>query len=325
MWFNKFLPVVQSPQRHIAEVMLWLFYRLGLCCTIVGEFAMYVGGKLASHSDLITIYMAYHPQMSPEIAVLLQIEHTAAFSIESLDFLFMPAYSSAISNVFYTVRCGAETAAVRITCVDSFEICGPRSNLDLTRFIWKTFTYYFTNYAIAVLPSQNFDDKIVYVCHYKAEIRGEDSRTCKRCFWDFENPRMFYNFECQKPYRCTCTLCCKQPLSLKTLTSKILFVLDNLDKFCFDTNTTYEYAYAVRSGVNLLNYQLVPFALPDTLTINFIQFDDFLLAQFHEHCSLAVDVQGNGKWNSTSQRRFETPEEFASLVLRCKTILVCIL
>ena len=286
---------------------------------------MYVGGKLASHSDLITIYMAYHPQMSPEIAVLLQIEHTAAFSIESLDFLFMPAYSSAISNVFYTVRCGAETAAVRITCVDSFEICGPRSNLDLTRFIWKTFTYYFTNYAIAVLPSQNFDDKIVYVCHYKAEIRGEDSRTCERCFWDFENPRMFYNFECQKPYRCTCTLCCKQPLSLKTLTSKILFVLDNLDKFCFDTNTTYEYAYAVRSGVNLLNYQLVPFALPDTLTINFIQFDDFLLAQFHEHCSLAVDVQGNGKWNSTSQRRFETPEEFASLVLRCKTILVCIL
>jgi len=105
--------------------MLWLFHRIGLCCAIVGESAMYVGGKLASHSDLITIYMACHRQMSPEITVLLQIEHTAAFSIKSLDFLFMPAYSSPGNNVHYTARCGVETAAVRITCVDSFEPCGP--------------------------------------------------------------------------------------------------------------------------------------------------------------------------------------------------------
>jgi hypothetical protein len=92
------------------------------------------------------------------------------FSIESLDFLFMPAYSSPGNNVHYTVRCGVETTAVRITCVDSLELCGPESNLDLTHFIWKTFAYYCTNYAIAVLPSQNFNNKIVYVRHYKAEI-----------------------------------------------------------------------------------------------------------------------------------------------------------
>jgi hypothetical protein len=79
-WFNKFISVVQGPKRHIAEVMPWLFHQLGLCCVIVGEFALYVGGKLASHSDLITIYMAYHPQMlSSEITVLLQIEHAAVF------------------------------------------------------------------------------------------------------------------------------------------------------------------------------------------------------------------------------------------------------
>jgi len=47
------------------------------------------------------------------------------------------------------------------------------------------------------------------------------------------------------------------------------------------TTTYNEHVYAVRSGVNLLNYQLVPFILPDTLTINFLQFDDFSLGQLH--------------------------------------------
>ena len=59
--------------------------------------------------------------------------------------------------------------------------------------------------------------------------------------------------------------------------------------------------------------------ITNTLTINFIQFDDFSLGQFHEHCSLAVNVEGNDRWNSTSHRRFQTPEEFVNLVLHCKT------
>ena len=60
-WVSEFLPVVEVPKKNIAEALLWLFYKLGLSCTIVGEFAMYIGGKLASHPDLIAIYTAYHP------------------------------------------------------------------------------------------------------------------------------------------------------------------------------------------------------------------------------------------------------------------------
>jgi hypothetical protein len=79
--------------------------------------------------------------------------------------------------------------------------------------------------------------------------------------------------------------------------------------FGLTKNTTYsDYVCALRYAVNFLNYQLVPFILPDTLTTNFTQFDDFSIGQFHEHCSLAVSVHGNGMWNSTSQRRFETPK-----------------
>ena len=40
--------------------------------TIVGDFAMYIGGKLTAQPDFITIYIAYHPQkMCPEISALL--------------------------------------------------------------------------------------------------------------------------------------------------------------------------------------------------------------------------------------------------------------
>jgi len=86
-WPNEFFPVVKGPKRHIAEVLLCMIHTLGLCCVIAGEYAMYIGGKLESHPDLITMYIAYYPQKwSSDISVLLQLQHTPAFSFDSLDF-----------------------------------------------------------------------------------------------------------------------------------------------------------------------------------------------------------------------------------------------
>jgi len=49
----------------------------------VGQLAMYIGGKVTSHPNLITINTAYHPQnLSPEIAFLVQITHTPAFRLK---------------------------------------------------------------------------------------------------------------------------------------------------------------------------------------------------------------------------------------------------
>ena len=79
-WLNQFSPVIEGPQKRIAEALLRLFYNIGLCCTRVGDFAMYIGGKLTAHPDLITIHIAYHPQMlCPEISALLQIFPIPAF------------------------------------------------------------------------------------------------------------------------------------------------------------------------------------------------------------------------------------------------------
>ena len=82
-WVSQLSPVVTGPEIYIAEALLYLFYKLGLCCAIVSEFAMYIGGKPASYPELIIIYTAYHPQnLSPEIAFLVQITHTPAFRLK---------------------------------------------------------------------------------------------------------------------------------------------------------------------------------------------------------------------------------------------------
>ena len=219
-WVNQFSPVVKGPEKYV-EVLLWLFYRLRLCCGIVGQCAMYIGSKVTSHPNLITIHTAYHPQkLSSKIAVLLQISHTPAFSLASLDFVFVSYYSRPGENIHFTVRHEDLTIAVRIVCVDCVSPCGPRSNLNLVHCMWSTFAYYCSNYAIVVVPSRTSGDKILYVRHYKAEIGGEDSRTCRQCIWDMEDPRLLYNVPCRKPDPCACILCSKPP-TLKSLTSNI--------------------------------------------------------------------------------------------------------
>jgi hypothetical protein len=64
-----------------------------------------------------------------------------------------------------------------------------------------------------------------------------------------------------------------------------------MHKFCFDENTTYN-QYVNAAAANLPIQQLVPHTeFPSTLAINFIQFDNFSLGRFHEHCVSAVNVQ----------------------------------
>jgi hypothetical protein len=193
---------------------------------------MYVGGVLESDPDLITIYMAYHPEMSPDIPILLQIQPTSVFSLENLDFWFMPSYSRPGDNVFYTVRCGVEVVALRIACINSLQPCCLRSNLDLTHFLWASFSFYCINYAMVMLPSQTSGARILYT-PFQGRNGVDDSRACKRCFWNIETPRWRYDFSCQKPDRCTCTVCCEQLLSLITAADKIMLGPFNLHKFCF--------------------------------------------------------------------------------------------
>ena len=99
--------------------------------------------------------------------------------------------------IFYVIKYGEETANLRIICVESTKPCNLRSNIDLFHYVWSTFDYYCTNYAMCVLPSHVSGNKIVYVRHYKAEIGGESSRLCGNCECVKKNPRMHYTFGCK--------------------------------------------------------------------------------------------------------------------------------
>jgi hypothetical protein len=151
-WFSQFSTVIEGPQNRIAEALLWLFYNLGLCCVIVGDFVVYSGGILSDHPGIITVYIAYHPQkLCPEISALLQISSTPSFSFDKLDFLYIPTYFRPGSNVFYTVRFCNEITALRIAIVNSSKPCGPRSNINFTYYMWETFAYPITYHAMVVL------------------------------------------------------------------------------------------------------------------------------------------------------------------------------
>ena len=52
MWLNEYQP---SGEDRIVEVMLWLCHSMGLCYTIVGEYAMYRTGRLASRPDSLAL------------------------------------------------------------------------------------------------------------------------------------------------------------------------------------------------------------------------------------------------------------------------------
>ena len=91
---------------------------------------------------------------------------------------------------------------------------------------------------MAVLPLHTLGNKIVYARLCKAEIGGENSWFCGNCACNIKDPCMCYYFGCKKPESCTCVVCCKQPPSLKSAASEIVFSLYNKYRFRFDDRTT---------------------------------------------------------------------------------------
>ena len=97
----------------------------------------------------------------------------------------------------YVIRYGVDVKALKIVCIESAKPCGPRSNIDLTQYIWSTFEYYCANNAMLVLPLHTSSGKIVKVHHYRAEIGGGSSRHCGQCVGITKNHHMYYGFSCK--------------------------------------------------------------------------------------------------------------------------------
>ena len=87
-------------------------------------------------------------------------------------------------------------------------------------------------YDIQVLATQSSACVARIRCPICSPLQGRNwgriSRTCRRYLWDVEDPYICHDFGCRKPNRCTDTVCCKQPLSLKA-TSTQVFRINKMD------------------------------------------------------------------------------------------------
>jgi len=189
-WFNQYEP---RGEDCIAEDVLWLCHTIGLCCTVVGEYAMYRAGKLASRPKSMALYIARPETWSPEFNLLMKETGTPRFKLGGVEFVSVPSWAMPGRSVSYRIRHDGDEIILKISYVNCDIPCGPRANLDLTYNLWTTFDFYCTNYAIVVLPSTTFGDKIVYVRHFKAEVGGVATRQCGQCVCTLNNAPLHYD------------------------------------------------------------------------------------------------------------------------------------
>jgi hypothetical protein len=82
-WIPEFFLIVEHPYKFVAEALLWLIHSHELCSAITGEFATYLGGKLASQPGVLSLYVAYNAQIESKVFdILLQRQRTNSFFLE---------------------------------------------------------------------------------------------------------------------------------------------------------------------------------------------------------------------------------------------------
>jgi hypothetical protein len=135
------------------------------------------------------------------------------------------------------------------------------------------------------------------------------------------DPHSYYDFGCRKPEEFPCTICHKQPPSLKSSASEIMFrLIFNIEKFHLDRDTTYDqYMYVARHKVPI--ERLVLFKeFPKVLKMKYTEFDDSSLGLIHRHC---IDVVNSEISLISMERQISSTEEFVRLVTRYKTGFCC--
>jgi len=134
---------------------------MGICCTVVGEYAMYRAGKLASRPKSMALYILRPQTWYPEFDMIMQETGNPQFVLGGVEFVRVTSWAMPGRSVPYRIRHGGDEIILKISYMNCDLPCGPRANIDLTYNLWTTFDYFCTNYAIVILPSTTLGDKIL--------------------------------------------------------------------------------------------------------------------------------------------------------------------
>ena len=103
-WVDEFIAVVEGCTKRFAGVLLWLCHSVGLYFAIVGEFAMYICGKLASPA----IYMAYRSKIISGNSRFTTNTKYTCFLFRMFGFFFHP--STPNPAIFSIILSGVEAS-----------------------------------------------------------------------------------------------------------------------------------------------------------------------------------------------------------------------
>ena len=123
--------------------------------------------------------------------------------------------------------------------VESRRPCGPRSNLNLVKYVWDTYMFSFYKYITLILPSLG---RVAYVKDPRAESDGWRSTACSLCRDFFE--KLYKEWvECvhPSPSGCHCTVCFRRPMTLKGAASDVAFrYVLNVEAFTMDSRVPFD-------------------------------------------------------------------------------------
>ena len=77
---------------------------MGICCTVVGEYAMYRARKLASRPKSMALYIARPQIWSPEFDILMQETETPQFVLGGVKFVRVTSWAMPGRSVSQRIR-----------------------------------------------------------------------------------------------------------------------------------------------------------------------------------------------------------------------------
>lgn len=196
--------------------------------------------------------------------------------------------------------------SVEVIHVDTMKKCGTMSNLDLVKFIWDFNTFSFLKYATCMKPTTS--TYVVFLRHYRAESDGWLNRA--RCDDCLALPKQLVAEQvgCKASNNCTCSICIKQPATLKDTSSNVIFTMVfNLDKFQIAAGTVYQHLAHTRTK-SLPAERLVKFDVSQ-LTARYVQFDKIPKTYFHTECAPTGQQNGH-RWICKRQQPFDDADDF---------------
>jgi hypothetical protein len=125
--------------------------------------------------------------------------------------------------------------------INTSQPCGPSSNLVFVHFFWRhADRISLHKYALTLFrPTRDSEPMMLCLKYYRATTDGwKDTSNCDTCLKENQQHAQPYSY-CILPDQCSCTICNRQPPTLRDIASHTLFVC-RLKYFRLTAHTTYQ-------------------------------------------------------------------------------------